>query len=91
MLLNAGPDPDGFMKKDEIVAYLESYVAHFRPPLVEGVEVTRLARDGARFVLTTTRGTLTAAGRTRTLVFFARPPQPSSNHGNPGKQGGHCQ
>jgi putative flavoprotein involved in K+ transport len=55
-----GDDPDGFMVKDEIVAYLEAYVAHFRPPLLEGVTVTRLARRDGRFVLTTTRGTLTA-------------------------------
>src|ERR1700712_4807395 len=44
----AGPDPDGFMLKDEIVGYLEAYAASFDPPLYEGVGVTRLARgDGA--------------------------------------------
>ncbi|MGI4983048.1 MAG: MSMEG_0569 family flavin-dependent oxidoreductase [Janthinobacterium lividum] len=34
-----GDDPEGFMKKDEIVGYLERYRAHFDPPVVEGVTV----------------------------------------------------
>ena len=33
----SGSDPDGFMLKHEIVAYLEDYVRSFRPPLLEGV------------------------------------------------------
>ncbi|MFE2940847.1 MSMEG_0569 family flavin-dependent oxidoreductase [Streptomyces sp. NPDC059255] len=56
-----GSDPDGFMNRDEIVQYLEEYVAFFRPPLVEGVKVTRLRRTKAGiFELTTTAGVLTA-------------------------------
>ena len=56
-----GPDPDGFMARDEIVTYLEKYAASFDPPLVRGVEVTRL-RHGLRgaFLLDTTAGDLTA-------------------------------
>ncbi|MCY0389640.1 MSMEG_0569 family flavin-dependent oxidoreductase [Robbsia sp. Bb-Pol-6] len=34
-----GDDPEGFMKKDAIVDYLERYRAHFDPPVVEGVAV----------------------------------------------------
>lgn len=56
-----GPDPDGFMVRDEIVRYLEEYVAFFAPPLVEGVSVTGLHRTaGGFFELTTTRGEFTA-------------------------------
>jgi putative flavoprotein involved in K+ transport len=56
-----GPDPDGFMVRAEIVAYLEDYVAFLRPPLVEGVSVTGLRRAaGGAFELETTEGTLTA-------------------------------
>ena len=40
----AGPDPKGYMLKDEIVAYLEAFAAKLRPPLREGVAVTRLSR-----------------------------------------------
>jgi putative flavoprotein involved in K+ transport len=57
----AGPDPDGFMLRDEVVGYLESYARWFRPPVCEGVGVTRLrVNEGGQFVVTTTAGTLTA-------------------------------
>lgn len=56
-----GPDPDGFMVRDEIVRYLEGYAASFRPPLIEGVTVTGLRRtaDGV-FELDTHEGAFTA-------------------------------
>jgi putative flavoprotein involved in K+ transport len=48
-----GPDPDGFMSRDEVVAWLGGYAATFGPPLVEHTRVTSLAqRDGGGFVLT---------------------------------------
>ena len=56
----AGPEPEGFMRKDEIVEYLEDFKASFDPPLHEGVAVTRLAPADDGFVLKTTSGTLTA-------------------------------
>jgi putative flavoprotein involved in K+ transport len=37
-----GPDPDGFMPRDEIVAYLDAYIESFQPPLLEGAAVKRL-------------------------------------------------
>ncbi|MEO0819526.1 MAG: MSMEG_0569 family flavin-dependent oxidoreductase [Pseudomonadota bacterium] len=55
-----GTDPDGFMLRDEIVAYIEAFRAHLDPPLAEGVEVTRIARRGDGFALETRRGALTA-------------------------------
>jgi putative flavoprotein involved in K+ transport len=57
----AGGDPDGFMLKDEIVDYVESFAASFGPPLHEGVAVQRIAREARRgFVLETDRGELRA-------------------------------
>ena len=57
----AGPDPDGFMVRDEIVAYLERYAASFDVPLAEGVAATRLrARREGGFELHTTAGRLSA-------------------------------
>lgn len=57
----AGPDPKGFMLKDEIVAYVEGFAASFNPPLLEGVSVTRLSRDAAgRYTVVTSIGTYTA-------------------------------
>jgi putative flavoprotein involved in K+ transport len=52
-----GDDPDGFMKKDEIVAYLDGFLAALEPPLVEGVTVTHLKRNTQGvFELRTSRG-----------------------------------
>ncbi|MCW2947907.1 MAG: FAD-dependent oxidoreductase [Actinoallomurus sp.] len=56
-----GPDPDGFMVRDEIVRYLEEYAASFQPRLAEGVTATGLRRTAPEtFELTTTEGRLTA-------------------------------
>src|SRR3981081_1864715 len=40
-----GPDPHGFMLRDEIVDYIDAYVASFNPPLLEGVTVRSLRGD----------------------------------------------
>jgi putative flavoprotein involved in K+ transport len=37
-----GADPDGFMRRDEIVAHLERYAASFVAPVREGVKVSAL-------------------------------------------------
>ena len=57
----AGPEPHGFMKKDDIVAYLEAFAASFNPPLFEGVAVKQLRKlsDGL-FEIQCTKGTFTA-------------------------------
>jgi putative flavoprotein involved in K+ transport len=52
-----GPDPDGFMVRDEIVDYLESYKRSYDVPLIEGVRATRLEHG---FRIATTAGTITA-------------------------------
>lgn len=49
-----GPDPDGFMTRDEVVAWLGGYAATFGPPLLEHTRVTSLVeRAGGGFVLET--------------------------------------
>ncbi len=56
-----GDDPHGFMKKDEIIAWLDGFVRHVDAPVREGVAVTRLARrDQGGFVLQTSQGMLSA-------------------------------
>ena len=40
----AGDDPDGFMVKDEIVDFLQSYYESFQPPIVFGEKVTSLTK-----------------------------------------------
>ena len=60
----AGPDPQGFMLKDEIVAYVEAYRAKYNLPVREGVMVESLREisdpGSARFELVTSVGTFTA-------------------------------
>jgi putative flavoprotein involved in K+ transport len=59
----SGDDPQGFMGRDKIVEYLESYAASFRAPLHEGVEVQALETRGGpgpRFELATSAGPITA-------------------------------
>ena len=57
----SGDDPYGFMKKDEIVEYIDQYVAGFEPPVTEGVAVTRLYRnDEGGYVAETTGATYIA-------------------------------
>ena len=56
-----GPDPDGFMLKDEIVAYIEGFARMVDPPIREGVTVARVSRDEAgTFQVESTAGTWTA-------------------------------
>ena len=57
----SGPDPHGFMVKDEIVEYIESYARTFQPPICEGVTVSRLRRDDSdNFEATTEIGIFAA-------------------------------
>ncbi|MEV6171782.1 MSMEG_0569 family flavin-dependent oxidoreductase [Streptomyces sp. NPDC051954] len=56
-----GDGPDGFMVRDEIIRYLEEYVAFFQPPLVEGAAVTGLRRGaGGVFELAIEEGKFTS-------------------------------
>ena len=52
-----GADPDGFMPRDEIVAYLEHYAASFGAPVREGVAVLSLeSAAGGGFLARTSAG-----------------------------------
>lgn len=56
-----GPDPDGFMGRDEVYAWVRRYADTFDAPVAEGVAVTRLAaRAGGGFAVATTAGTVSA-------------------------------
>ena len=64
-----GEDPDGFMARDEVVAFLERYAAGFAAPVREGIDVTSIGRgSGGGFVLQTSAGQITA----RTVVLGDR-------------------
>ena len=44
-----GSDPDGFMTRDEVVEFLEAYARSFAAPLLTGVAVTAVDREGEGF------------------------------------------
>jgi len=53
----SGPDPDGFMPRDEIVGILEKYAKSFGAPVREGVTVTAVESPSTgSFTLRTTTG-----------------------------------
>jgi putative flavoprotein involved in K+ transport len=64
------------MVKHEIVRYLEEYVAVLGPPLVEGVAVTEVRRDGPVFTVGTTAGTVTADQVVLAVGGYHRPRVP---------------
>jgi len=41
----AGPEPDGFLARDQVVDYFEQYIARFRLPVRYGVEVWSISRN----------------------------------------------
>lgn len=48
-----GPEPDGFMTRDQVVAWLAGYAPTFGPPVREHTRVTSLTeRDGGGFLVT---------------------------------------
>lgn len=53
-------DPYALPIKDEVVRYLETYVAHFALPVRLNARVSSLAQDAGRFVVTTEGETFTA-------------------------------
>ena len=60
----SGADPDGFMSRDEVVAYLERYIEQFHLPVRYGVRVDRVdqnERSGLYHVWTSDGACLTAS------------------------------
>lgn len=74
----AGPEPHGFMPRDEIVAYVEQFAQAIAAPVREGVGVTRIARDRAGpFRVETDAGTVTADAVVLAISAYHRPRVPA--------------
>jgi Pyridine nucleotide-disulphide oxidoreductase len=72
-----GDDPDGFMPRDEIAAYLERYAAATRTPLRETVTVRAIEpAGGAGFVVRTDDREIRAGSVVVATGTFARPHRP---------------
>jgi len=73
-----GDDPDGFMPRDDIVAYLERYARAADVPIREGVEVTSIGtRPGGGFAVETRDGAFRARHVVLATGAYQRPHRPS--------------
>jgi len=72
-----GDDPDGFMPRDEIVAYLEGYRDAFALPVREGVAALSIQRRADGFHIRTTTGDLQARALVLANGAFQRPHRPA--------------
>ena len=71
-----GDDPDGFMPRDEIVAYLEGYQAAFALPVREGVGALSIESGAGGFRIRTTTGDLQARSLVLATGAYQRPYRP---------------
>ncbi|ROQ54511.1 putative flavoprotein involved in K+ transport [Rathayibacter sp. PhB152] len=76
-----GDDPDGFMARDEVHAWVRRYAESFGAPVAEDTEVLRLreSADGA-FEIVTSRGTITADQVVVATGGYHRPVLPAVAH-----------
>ena len=75
-----GDDPDGFMPRDEIVAYLEGYRAAFGLPVREGVAALSISSSGGArggFRVRTTAGDFQARALIMATGAYQRPNRPA--------------
>jgi putative flavoprotein involved in K+ transport len=77
----AGPDPDGFMSRADIVAFLERYARSVGTPVREGIGVTAIERAGDAFRLRTTDGDLRADVVVISTGAYQRPHRPRAAEG----------
>lgn len=72
-----GRDPDGFMPRDEIVAYLERYASAVEAPVHEGADVTSLETlPAGGFLVRTSDGDLGAGAVVLATGAYQRPHRP---------------
>ncbi len=73
-----GSDPDGFMARDEIAAFLSGYASSFEAPVREGIDVLSLEkRDDGGFRLRTSDGDLIAREVVIATGGYQRPFRPA--------------
>jgi putative flavoprotein involved in K+ transport len=74
-----GPDPDGFMPRDEIVTTLEKYARSFRAPVRENVGLSKVESPAeGGFILRTTSGDMRGRALVLATGAFQRPHRPTS-------------
>jgi putative flavoprotein involved in K+ transport len=68
-----GNDPHGFMVKDEIIGYVERFIAKVKPPVLEHTAVTQVSRSGGGYRIETTAGVATADSVVLATSLYATP------------------
>jgi len=71
-----GDDPDGFMPRDQVVAYLEDYIERFRLPIQYGVRVSSVEANGAGYLVHTDDASVEAANVVIATGLFQQPKFP---------------
>jgi len=71
-----GDDPDGFMPRDEVIAYFEEYVEQFELPIRYGVRVTSVEPVGAGYLVRTDKGEFEAANVVIATGMYQQPKFP---------------
>jgi putative flavoprotein involved in K+ transport len=80
----AGPDPDGFMLRDEMVGFLERYATTTGAPVRENVDVSSIeSLPGGGFALRTSDGDVHADAVVLSTGAFQRPHRPANAAGLP--------
>ena len=78
---HAGPDPDGFMPRTDIVAYFEQYLERFRLPVRYQTQVTAVEPNEGGYRVTTSQGVYQAAQVVMATGSFQHPRlAPASAH-----------
>ena len=77
----AGPEPDAFAPRAEVIRYFEEYAESFSAPVREGAEVTHVSRDGDGFLVETVGDALAARSVVVAAGSYQRPtPAPLGHH-----------
>ncbi|HEX2424404.1 MAG TPA: NAD(P)-binding domain-containing protein [Actinomycetota bacterium] len=72
-----GPDPDGFMGRDELVRHVETYAKNVAAPVREGVDVLGLERNDDDFLVRTSDGDIRGARVVLATGAYQRPHRPA--------------
>jgi len=74
-----GDDPEGFMPREEVVAYLEGYVERFSLPIQYGVRVNSVEKTGTGYLVHTDEATVEADNVVIAMGLFQQPKIPPSS------------
>lgn len=77
----AGPDPDGYLPRDQLVAYLEGWAASFEPPVRTGTTVLGLGAEDGGFKLSLADSSITARSVVVATGTYRRPHRPAGAGG----------